>query len=110
MQDHFDDEDHDRFNEENPKIKRINIQRSYEESHHSLSASEFYNIEEIVIYFLIFLLLIVLFVLFVKCARVTLDPYNTSSSGTWLETLEKMKSPSFQEITLQSGRERRVQR
>lgn len=110
MQDHFDNEEHDRFNDENPKIKRINMQRSYEESHHSLSASEFYNIEEIVIYFFIFLLLILLFILFVKCARVTLDPYNTASSGTWLETLENIKSTSFQEINLHSGRGKRVQR
>ena len=48
-----------------------------------------YNVEEMIMYVLLVLLLLYLFTQFVRCVRITLDPYNTSACGAWMEPLEK---------------------
>ena len=72
-----------------------------------MSSSEYHNVEEILIYCFIFLLVLIFFTQFIKCIRITLDPYNTASSGAWLETLENTKPDPMREVALNCERKKR---
>ena len=60
------------------------------------------NVEEMVIYFLLIILLVYVFTHIIKCVRITLDPYNTSARGAWMETLEKRDSKFFSNLGLRT--------
>ena len=54
-----------------------------------------WQMEEIVMYFLLLMLLCFLFVQINRCVRTTLDPYNTLAREAWYETFNKARVQTF---------------